>query len=333
MSIVTTLGMFIIDENQYLDDNSKSPDLNITGGAGTYCVIGSRIISPCSISHLISGIVDKGSDFPSTIVEELNSWQTGIIYRVDDSRLTTRGCNIYKDGIRSFTYVSPKLRLEVDDILKYDNLKTSKTYHLICSIERCESIINKILLFNPGAIFIYEPLPDDCKFENLEKLKKLLPLIEIFSPNLDEAIELTNKNELGEISEEFRKYLKIKGSGVIIRCGKDGCYIKTKTGDKFSLPAYHQDQKHVIDVTGGGNSFCGGFIMGYYLSNRNWLVGGICGNIASGCIIEKLGMPKVEENKFNGLSFKQRLNKYLDDNKEIDEKIEIKKDFSWIEEE
>ena len=100
--------------------------------------------------------------------------------------MTTRGVNIYQytdnnnnkssngsiddesevepeqDAIRYFEYVTPKLRIEINDILEYPNLKQSSNYHLICSIERCKSLIDSITQFNPSAKFIYEPLPDDC---------------------------------------------------------------------------------------------------------------------------------------------------------------------------
>ena len=42
----------------------------------------------------------------------------------------------------------------------------------------------------------------------------------------------------------------------------------------------------MVDVTGGGNSFCGGFMMAYHLSDGDWLASGVAGIISSGCIIE-----------------------------------------------
>ena len=71
MSIVTTLGMFIIDENRYLDTD-EPPQVNIICGAGTYAIIGARIISPLSKANKISGIIDMGTDFPIEIKKELD---------------------------------------------------------------------------------------------------------------------------------------------------------------------------------------------------------------------------------------------------------------------
>ncbi|KAI5955779.1 MAK32 [Candida jiufengensis] len=315
MSLFTTMGMFIIDENRYIDPPAPS-QTDIIGGAGTYAIIGARIVTELNKAHLISGIIDKGTDFPTSVLEELKSWSTGIIYRKSD-RLTTRGCNIYDKGIRYFEYLSPKLQIEVKDIIQYDQLKNSKSYHLICSIDRCKSIVEDIISFNKETIFIYEPLPTDCIPENYEKLTKLLPYIHIFSPNLDEAEELTSKNlPLEDLAQKFIKYQTKPNSGTVIRCGAQGCYIRTTNNVTYTLPAYHQDQSKVIDVTGGGNSFLGSFSMGWILT-QNWLMAGIFGNIGSGCIIEKLGMPTIEGDKFNGLSFKDRFTKYIKENKII----------------
>ncbi|KAG5422015.1 MAK32 [Candida metapsilosis] len=319
MTILTTLGMFIIDENQYIDPPGPK-QTNIIGGAGTYAIIGARIVSSPELGKQISGIIDEGTDFPTTVHDEIESWNTGVIFRRNDHRLTTRGVNTYIKGIRHFHYQTEERRIEVEDIFQYDELKYSRCYHLICSIDRCRGIVEEISKVNPGAKYIYEPLPDDCIEANYEKLQTLLPLIDVFTPNLDEARAfLSNANDMdvADICIKFTQFQKIANSGTIIRCGAEGCCIRTVDNKQFKLPAYHQNQADVIDVTGGGNSFCGGFIMGWYLSKGDWLIGGVCGNIASGCIIEKLGMPKVSKDgwSFNGKTLQERADRYLDNAK------------------
>ncbi|KAI5967441.1 MAK32 [Candida theae] len=316
MTILTTLGMFIIDENQYIDPPAPK-QTNIIGGAGTYAMIGARIVSSPELGLKISGIIDEGTDFPSEVHDEIDSWHTGVIFRQNNHRLTTRGVNTYIKDIRHFHYQTDKRRIEVEDIFQYEKLKYSKCYHLICSIDRCRDIIGKIREINPDAKYIYEPLPDDCISVNYEKLQMLLPLVDIFTPNLDEARAfLANSDDMDvfDLCLEFTKFQKMTNSGTVIRCGADGCGLRTIDNRMIKLPAYHQNQADVVDVTGGGNSFCGGFIMGWYLSQGDWLVGGVCGNIASGCIIEKLGVPKVNEEgqEFNGKTLQERLDKYLD---------------------
>lgn len=323
--LFTSMGMFIIDENRYPPTSSKKSEYNIIGGGLTYAVVGARMITGFANGTSVAGIVDKGSDFPEEIERELQRWNTGLVFRDDPSRLTTRGVNDYlENGIRDFYYETPKKRIEVMDILAYDRLLQSKSLHLICSIERCEEIIDTILANRSDLpLIIWEPVPYDCVPENFEALVKVLHKVDVFTPNLIEAqnfisvtsTEIETSEIRGFIEKHFFSYMTKENAGTLIRCGERGCYIKTKDLD-LHLPAYHDDQAKVIDPTGGGNLFCGGFMMGYLLSNKNWKIGGICGNIVSGCIIEKLGPPIVEYKNgneyelWNGESISDRLKEY-----------------------
>ena len=77
------------------------------------------------------------------------------------------------------------------------------------------------------------------------------------------------------------------------------------------FPAYHdKSQSSVIDPTGGGNTFLGGFSLAYALTN-DLNIASICGNIAAGCAIEQIGMPTYDGTKWNGSSFDARLGYYL----------------------
>lgn len=324
--LFTSMGMFIIDENRYAESLAKAPETNIIGGGLTYAIAGARMIAGPLRGQSVAGIVDKGTDFPPEVELTLKGWNSGLIFRSNASRLSTRGVNYYREnGIRDFFYETPKKRIEVVDILSYERLLNSQSFHLICSIERCEDIIDNIIANRgsnlPAPLFIWEPVPYDCIPENYAALCKLLPKVDIFSPNLIEAqnfIETTDtelpSSELNLfVDTYFTKYLTKPSSGSLIRCGARGCFIRTKSISQV-VPAYHDDQNSVIDPTGGGNLFCGGFMVGYLFSKKDWIVGAVCGNLVSGCIIEKLGPPGVtyEENteSWNGKSMSERFLEY-----------------------
>ncbi|KAK6464838.1 hypothetical protein DFJ63DRAFT_96173 [Scheffersomyces coipomensis] len=344
-SVLTSMGMFIIDENLYPVSWNRPSEYDILGGGGPYAIVGGRIAAGEKEGKRITGIIDKGRDFPQSVGDQLDAWDTGIIYREDNNRLTTRGQNIYDENdIRDFKYKNDKKRIEVDDILNYDKLKSSRSFHLICSIDRCHTIIDKLNQhLNHQPIYIYEPLPDDCKHENLMKLTQLLPKIDIFTPNLDEACELVGINKkanelidnsyLKDITQKFNQYLRLANSGTVLRCGPLGCFIETIDKQTYNLPAYHLDQTKVIDVTGGGNSFCGGFVTSYILTHGDWLMSGILGNLVSGCVIERLGAPikATDKEEWNGVSLKTRFDNYVNQNQKLLTHYKLDKSkLNWI---
>jgi sugar/nucleoside kinase (ribokinase family) len=325
MALFCTLGMFIIDENRYPASSNRPNEYDIIGGAGLYALIGARIVAGEKRSKSVCAIIDKGSDFPHQVERELQAWNTGTIFREDKTRLTSRGANTYDEqGIRHFEYLTAKKRIEASDILANEYLLHSKCFHLICSVDRCKELVDKIAASTTGnPVFIYEPLPDDCVSENFDKLLQLLPQIDVFTPNLNEACLLVGEPELpetdtclGRIASKFSRYLTKRKSGLVLRCGALGCYVAAE-GTSRLYPAYHQDQSKVIDVTGGGNLFCGGFAVAYVLT-ENWQTAAICGNIVSGCIIERLGMPEMGLGNggetWNGTSFKERWRIYGEKN-------------------
>lgn len=325
--IFTSLGLFIIDENQYPASWNREPEYNIIGGGASYAIIGSRFVSGPKLGNQVCGIIDKGSDFPSEVEEEIKSWGTGTVFRLDSSRLTTRGANVYgEDGVRQFVYRAPKKRIESHDILSTGNLIDLRSFHFCCSIERCEETID---LFSTKAsehgkkkpLYIFEPFPEVCTHANLHNLNKMLHKVDVFTPNLNEAADFAGLDSLPQteeaienLAQSFFQHMSPTG-GVVLRCGELGCFVLSKSVSVM-LPAYHQDQAKVVDVTGGGNSFCGAFVTALVLSG-DWLVAGVLGNLASGCVIETLGVPKLAEEKWNGLTVKERLEVYIANNRSL----------------
>lgn len=338
--LLVSLGLFIIDDNIYPESWNKPTDVNIVGGGVLYAVVGGRIISGKRFGSRVSGIVDKGYDFPSAVENELRSWDSGLVFRENHQRQTTHGVNVYhEDGVRDFFYRTPKRRIEASDILNTNNLVTLETFHLCCAVDRCKEIIEtisreRIQLSLDRAMFIFEPFPDICVPENYDALIDMLKIVDVFSPNLIEAAGLMgvavpkDAEGIAKIAREYFSHT-IDSHAIVIRCGELGCFLKTSSYE-IMLPPYHTDQLKVVDVTGGGNSFCGAFMAALKLSN-DWLIAGISGNIASGCVIEGLGMPKRDEQTeiWNGSDVKSRIQFYIDENKELLTDININS-FSWL---
>ena len=92
---------------------------------------------------------------------------------------------------------------------------------------------------------------------HLDDLKALLKKIDCLIINEDEARMLANEHNL---IRSTQKILDMGPGLVIVKKGESGSITCNAQGDRFILPAYPAEE--VIDPTGAGDSFAGGF-MGY----------------------------------------------------------------------
>lgn len=79
--------------------------MNVLGGAGTYATMGARLLRDAAVTdgscqYGVGLVVHAGSDFPEYIRTEIDSWRSGSIFIETPERLTTRGKNVYRKGIR-----------------------------------------------------------------------------------------------------------------------------------------------------------------------------------------------------------------------------------------
>jgi sugar/nucleoside kinase (ribokinase family) len=81
-------------------------------------------------------------------------------------------------------------------------------------------------------------------------------MVDIFSLTLSEAKDLMNEDEPQTIASR----LLLAGAGIVVlRMGADGALIADRR-DRWRL---RPPASRVVDVTGAGNAFCGGFLAGW----------------------------------------------------------------------
>ena len=85
------------------------------------------------------------------------------------------------------------------------------------------------------------------------------------------------------------------------------------------MPAYHQDSRRVVDPTGGGNGFLGGFAVGLVRNDGDIVEAARWGSVAASFCIEQVGVPALEtivstatctDELWNGESVADRLKEY-----------------------
>ncbi|KAF4465587.1 carbohydrate kinase MAK32 [Fusarium albosuccineum] len=266
-----TMGMFIIDDIDFIPPTP--PVKNILGGAGTYSALGARLFSPPPLSASVGWIIDQGSDFPPALSTLIDSWTTSALFRHDGLRLTTRGWNGYEGAAekRAFKYLTPKKRLTAQDLTPM--LLQSRSFHLICSPNRCRELVSEITSFRKKVvppesytkpIFIWEPVPDLCTPDELLNCTNCLPLVDICSPNHAELAGFMGDSgldpETGEIStvaveracEQLLASMPLQSFTLVVRAGDKGCYVAKNGGRKRQRDPKSTAKRRKKDYVRGG---------------------------------------------------------------------------------
>lgn len=178
---------------------------------------------------------------------------------VDDSIDTSINIALVReDGERTFiTNRNGSLwRTRVEDV-SFERFKDAKVLSLA-------SIFNNPLIDNGALVKIFEAAAEnnliicaDIKKsrdgKGLNDIKESLAYLDYFFPNFGEAAELTGKKELDEIADVL---LGCGIKNIVIKIGKNGCFIKNKN-ERYIIPAF---KVKGIDTTGAGDNFVAGFI-------------------------------------------------------------------------
>ncbi|KAI0763271.1 Ribokinase-like protein [Irpex lacteus] len=330
---LVTLGMFIIDEFSYFNEDgtptgrASSSQASLPfisevctegeiGGGGTYANVGARIWLPPT---KVGMIVDRGNDFPADIQASLDAYGKEMwLYRDDPTRGTTRAENLYRGEVRGFKYLTPRVRITPSDLTNTP-FENPTCLHFICSPSRASAILSEVRPVQGwDPITIYEPIPDRCVPEELPALVSVLQEVSILSPNADEALSLLSipgTPTPSLIEQACQQFLDLgvgpNGSGtVIIRSGHLGAYVKSQKTKGQWIPAYwgEEDAEKVVDVTGAGNTFLGGLAAGLYFTNGDVF------EVSASYTIEQGGLPKLSQTEdgkelWNGDDPKERLQK------------------------
>lgn len=119
--------------------------------------------------------------------------------------------------------------------------------------------------------------------ETASAIADALSYLDYFLPNRDEALKLTGTETVEDAAAALLGY----GIGtVVIKNGRQGCYIATQDGDVLRIPAYPHSK--AVDSTGCGDTFVSGFISAL-LHGCDLKTCGQFGNAAASLTVEHLG--------------------------------------------
>lgn len=137
-----------------------------------------------------------------------------------------------------------------------------------------------------GAVVSVEPFRAAERPLADSELRALLSAGQIFSPNVAEARSLVGPGRLPDLIQ------RLAGAGaeiVALRQGAAGATVhRADTGETWHIPAVATT---VVDPTGAGNAFCGGFLAGW-VQTGDLRQAGLYGVVAASFLVEQIGLPQ-----------------------------------------
>ena len=134
----------------------------------------------------------------------------------------------------------------------------ARAFHVGVHPERPDlDLLAAIREANPSAVISVGPFTAAVAPVPVDTLRRLCASCDVFSPNELEAASMVGSGEPAELCDRL---VAAGAKTVCVRRGELGAVVRdAKSGETWSLPAVIESQADVVDVTGCGNAFCGGF--------------------------------------------------------------------------
>jgi sugar/nucleoside kinase (ribokinase family) len=283
-----TLSNLIIDDIVLPDGRSF---MNTLGGAGTHTLVGMRPWSDALgfAAYCGDDLDPQHRSFLETMGVDLRgvtlrpgqrtprAWQ---LFEHDERRI-----EIFRTNITDFDQLKPQF-----DELPHDYIQARGFHIQWGTLAELAQLIAQLRTANPTVRIICEPALAHLAGA-LDANRPVLSQVDVFSPDRDEARALTGTDDIVEI---FDHLLHAGARIVALRMGADGSLVGTAAGEYYRVPAV--PPLALVDVTGAGNAYCGGFIVGL---GRNDELGWAAARAAASAsfAIEQIGVAHFDDEK------------------------------------
>lgn len=272
----------IIDDIVFPDGQTS---MGVLGGGGPQTAFGMRLWA--DNVGLSAGV---GPDLPAEVQNWLN------LFEIDTQGLryskewpTPRAWQVLEDDGRRtqvWRVPGPVIGQQLGRRLEYlsENYRNARGFHLGVHPEEPDLEFIQALR-DLGAVVSVEPFrPAQQSLTDIE-LRALLSAGQIFSPNEQEAQSLVGP---GEPLALIQRLVNLGVEVVALRQGATGALVhRADVGETWHIPAV---ESKVIDPTGAGNAFCGGFLAGW-VQTGDIRTAGLYGAVSASFLVEQVGLP------------------------------------------
>jgi sugar/nucleoside kinase (ribokinase family) len=292
----------ILDDLVFPDGHTVTGTL---GGGGPQTAFGMRLpalagrAEPSGDVGLVAGI---GHDLP----DSARAWLTAVgvdLAGVRETELSTPRAwqKLERGGRRTQVWrvegrvISAQLGRTLDRVP--ESYRQAKGFHLGIHPDEPDLDFIRQLHYLPlhsggrlggGPVLSLEPFKPADRPLSDAALRQLCIAADIFSPNVAEARSLVGN---GTPDELVRRLADAGASIVTLRMGPEGSLVYAPSVTQIFMPAI---PTNVIDPTGAGNAYCGGFLAGY-VQTGDVLTAARFGAIAASFLVEQVGLPEINE--------------------------------------
>lgn len=276
------IGSIIIDD--IIDPQGRS-NMGTLGGGGSHAVAGMRVWS--DNTGFVSVI---GRDFPDTAMRHLAvlADMRGVVTRPAPQ---PRAWQLFEaNGTRQEVFRTEFAALRQNTIQprEYppDFASAKGVYLQTATPEEAEAWAVHLKKLNPKVVLLWEPWEILYTPENLAGFRRVAPMFDIVSP------------QTVEVSWMIKETGPARQADILFECGARCLALRLGAGG--SLVGQEGTIEHipalpvpVVDETGAGNAYCGGFVVGYVESGGDPLTAGRYGAVSATFTLAQVGIPRL----------------------------------------
>lgn len=247
------------------------------GGDALYAAIGARVWE--AVPTVVCRI---GNNYPESELQKLPELgiKTSLI-RVDSNDI--RNWALYEPGgARQFiNHLSSGMNADMSihgDEIAEDTLAADGYHVAPMPTEQQQSVIHRL---NGRGLISWDPYFNSLLDATGRKMAyELLEYVDLFLPSKEEAVAIFQSDD---ITEAARSFADAGPKVVAIKMSNRGSLVYEKsTNAFFHIPVY---PSVIIDPTGAGDSYCGGFLAGY-MKTGDAVAAACYGTVSASYVIE-----------------------------------------------
>jgi sugar/nucleoside kinase (ribokinase family)/fructoselysine-6-P-deglycase FrlB-like protein len=256
---VIVVGNLTIDDVVLPDGTTQMSSL---GGNSLYTALGVRLWQP-----RIGLVTRRGEDFPRELTAALHALGIATKGVVDIPGPTVRNWIVYEtNGERHWLYRTPRERsrevaVQPGDLpVEWLEVEPPPVVHIAAMpLDAAEAIVDTVRRISPRAIITLDT-HEDYVVDYRQRLRALAARVDAFLPSRSELADLVGYDD------PRRALVSLTGLPtpvIVIKMGAEGALVWDKA--KGTLHEAGVSRGPVVDVTGAGDAFCGGFAAGLSL--------------------------------------------------------------------